>query len=233
MGLATARLLLDEGAKVAIVASGAARLEAAERELDRGNRVLAINADLSGVEAIGKALAQAHGALGPIDILFANAGIGLFKPIEEITEAEFDKIIDLNFKGVFFTVQKALPLLGGEASIILNASWTLHRALPLSTVYSASKAAVQNLARTFATALAERGVRVNSISPGYINTAQFNEASIGEEQVRIRNAHVPLGRFGTVEEVARVVSFLASSDSGYVTGQDYLIDGGMVSAFLP
>ena len=233
MGLATARLLLTEGAKVVIVANDKERLEKAVHDLDRGDDVLAISADFSGVDAISSALEQVYHAFGRIDILFANAGIGLFKPVDQITETDFDKIVDLNFKGLFFTVQKALPVLNERASVILNASWTLHRALPLSTVYSASKAAVHNLARTFATALAPRGIRVNSISPGFINTAQFNETKIGEEQARSSNAHVPLGRFGTVDEVAKVVSFLASDDAVYITGQDYLIDGGMVTAFLP
>ena len=159
--------------------------------------------------------------------------MGVFKPLEDITEADFDRQVAINFKGVFFTVQRALPFINDGASVILNASWTLHRALPSATVYSATKAAVHNLARTFAVALASRRIRVNSVSPGFINTGQFNEAKLGVEGARSRKAHVPFGRFGTPDEVASVVSFLASEEAAYITGQDYLVDGGMISAFLP
>lgn len=233
MGLATARLLLDQGARVAIVASDKDGLAKAEADLDRGNAVVSITADLAALTAIDDALSRAYVALGPLDIVFVNAGIGRFKPFEDITEEDFDTVAALNFKSVFFTVQKALPLLSHRAVIVLNASWTLHRALPDSTLYSATKAAVHNLARTFAVALAPKGIRVNSISPGFINTGQFNEDMIGQEKAELDKSHVPLARFGEPEDIARVVSFLASDDASYVTGQDYLIDGGMVSAFLP
>lgn len=153
--------------------------------------------------------------------------------MEDTTEADFDSQVALNFKGTFFTVQRALPLVNDGASIVLNASWRLHRALPSSTVYSATKAAVHSLARTLAVALAARHIRVNSVSPGFINTGQFNEGRLGAERARSRKAHVPIGRFGTADEVATVVSFLASEEASYITGQDFLIDGGMVTAFLP
>jgi NAD(P)-dependent dehydrogenase (short-subunit alcohol dehydrogenase family) len=233
MGLATARRLLDEGAKVAIVASDKDGLAKAEADLDRGDAVLSIEADLAGLQGVDEALNRAHAGLGPLDIVFVNAGIGRFKSFEDITEDDFDAMTALNFKSVFFTVQKALPLLSPGAAIILNASWTLHRALPDSTVYSATKAAVHNLARTFSVALAPRGIRVNSISPGFVNTGQFNEASIGAEKAKLDKSHVPLARFGRPEDIAGVVSFLASDAACYVTGQDFLVDGGMVSAFLP
>ncbi|HZT03605.1 MAG TPA: SDR family oxidoreductase [Steroidobacteraceae bacterium] len=233
MGLATARRLLEEGARVAIVAREGAALERATSDLNGGERLLPIEADLSKLDEIQAALSRAHVNMGRMDILFANAGIGVFKPVDDFTEAEFDSQVALNFKGVFFTVQRALPLVNYGASIVLNASWTLHRALPSSTVYSATKAAVHNLARTLAVALAARHIRVNSVSPGFINTGQFNEAKLGVEGALRRKAHVPAGRFGTADEVATVVSFLASEEASYITGQDFVIDGGMVTALLP
>ena len=165
MGLATARLLLDEGARVAIIARGKAGLAKATADLNRGADLLAIEGDLSQLTVIDQSLKQVSQVFGPIDILFVNAGTGQFKPAQEFTEADFDSVVALNFKGAFFAIQKALPLLRDGGSIVLNASWTLHRAMAASTVYSATKAAVHNLARTFAVALAARRIRVNSVSP--------------------------------------------------------------------
>lgn len=233
MGLATARLLLEEGARVAIVARGKEGLASATRDLRGGNRLLAIDCDIAKIDALTACVEEVTGAFGRIDILFANAGIGLFQTPEAVTEDDFDKLVEVNFKGTFFTIQKSLPALNDGASDILNASWTLHRAMADCSVYSATKAAVHNLARTFAVALVSRRIRVNSISPGFINTGQFNEEKLGKEAADKYKAHVPLGAFGTVEDIARAVSFLASIEAAYITGQDYLLDGGMVSAFLP
>jgi NAD(P)-dependent dehydrogenase (short-subunit alcohol dehydrogenase family) len=138
--------------------------------------------------------------------------------------------VALNFKGVFFTVQKALPLMRDGGAIVINASWTLHRAMTTGAVYAATKAAAHNLARTFATSLAPRGIRVNSISPGFINTGQFNEKTVGADKARRYTAQVPLGRFGEADKVAAVVAFLVSPQASYLTGH-IVIDGGMVPAF--
>ncbi|MBV8933268.1 MAG: SDR family oxidoreductase, partial [Kutzneria sp.] len=130
--------------------------------------------------------------------------------------------------GVFFTIQKALGLMGDGGSIVLNASWTTHRGIGSASLYSATKAAVQSLAKTLAADLAPRGIRVNSISPGYVNTDMFNEDQLGAEGAAARRAQVALGRFGRAEEVAEVVMFLASAAASYMTGQDLLVDGGLV-----
>jgi len=168
---------------------------------------------------------------GHIDILFANAGVGEFAPLGEISEAHFDKTFGINVKGLLFTVQKALPLFQDGGSIILNASIASSKGLETSTVYSATKAAIRSLARTWTVELKHRKIRVNAISPGPIDTPIFNSAVQTEEQIeQIKTnlvASVPLGRMGSSDEVAKAVLFLASDDSSYVTGIELFVDGGM------
>ncbi|TMQ91299.1 SDR family oxidoreductase [Actinomadura soli] len=229
MGLAAARRMLDEGASVVITGRDQARLDAAAKDPDAGDRVLAVRADaasLPDLDALMETVRERHGRL---DVVFANAGIAVFGPVAEMTEADFDDAVDVNFKGVFFTVQKALPLLSADAAIVINASWTLHRGLPIGSVYSATKAAVQSLTRTLAAELGPRGVRVNSVSPGYIDTPMYRGAVPEDEADAIR-AQVASGRIGTPEEVAGAVAFLASADAAYVNGQDLIVDGGLVAA---
>ncbi|OLT12224.1 oxidoreductase [Actinomadura sp. CNU-125] len=239
MGLAVARRLLEEGARVVITGRDQGRLDAAAKELDgagpdgagpdAGERILAVRADagsLPDLDALMDTVRERHGRL---DVVFANAGTGTFGPTADITEADFDHSVDVNFKGVYFTIQKALPLLSGDASIVVNASWTLHRGLPIASLYSATKAAVQSLARTLAAELGPRGVRVNSVSPGYIDTPMFRGA-VPADEVEGNRAQVASGRIGTPEEIAGAVAFLASADAAYVNGQDLIVDGGLVAA---
>jgi NAD(P)-dependent dehydrogenase (short-subunit alcohol dehydrogenase family) len=170
---------------------------------------------------------------GRIDILFANAGVAEFAPLGEISEAHFDKTFGINVKGLLFSVQKALPLFqdGGGGSIILNASIAASKGFETSTVYSATKAAIRSFARTWTVELKQRKIRVNAISPGYIDTPIFNSAVQSEEQLeQIKTslvASVPMGRMGSSDEIAKAVSFLASDDSSYVTGIELFVDGGM------
>ena len=169
---------------------------------------------------------------GRIDILFANAGIGEFAPLGEITEAHFDKTFGINVKGLLFSVQKALPLFqDGGGSIILNASIAASKGFEASTVYNATKAAIRSFARTWTVDLKQRKIRVNAISPGPIDTPVFNGLAQTEEQIeQIKTslvASVPMGRMGSPDEVAKAVSFLASDDSSYVTGIELFVDGGM------
>ncbi|MFE7313386.1 SDR family oxidoreductase [Streptomyces sp. NPDC057555] len=231
MGLATARRLLDEGAYVAITGRDDSRLEKAAAELDAGARLLTVRADAANLADLDALMRRIETWRGSLDAVFANAGTGVFKPSAELTEADFDHSTDVNFKGVFFTVQKALPLLKEGSAVVLNASWTLYRGMPIASVYSATKAAVHNLARTLGSDLAPRGIRVNSVSPGYIDTEMYRGATSADPEADARNAaQVPLGAVGHAAEVAAAVAFLASDDASYITGQDLVIDGGLVGS---
>ncbi|MGH9996920.1 MAG: SDR family NAD(P)-dependent oxidoreductase, partial [Nitrososphaeraceae archaeon] len=168
---------------------------------------------------------------GRLDILFANAGIGGFVPLGEISEEHFDKIFGVNVKGLLFTVQKALPLFQDGGSIILTASTAASKGIEALSVYSATKAAVRSFARTWTVDLRHRKIRVNAISPGPIDTPIFSNLLQNEEQSEqfkknIVNT-VPMGRMGSPDEVAKAVSFLASDDSSYITGIELFVDGGM------
>ncbi|MFG2500875.1 SDR family oxidoreductase [Streptomyces sp. NPDC048441] len=228
MGLATAHHLITEGAHVVVTGRTRARVDAAVKELGPGaSGVVADTTDLGAVDALMETVRDRHGRL---DCLFANAGTGTFLPFENITEQDFDHGVDVNFKGLFFTVQKALPLLADGSSIVINASWTLHRGNSVLTLYSATKAAAHNLARTLAAALAPRSIRVNSISPGYIDTPMYPSAALSTAEAKALTDGIVSGRFGRSEEIASAVAFLASSDASYVNGQDLVIDGGLIGA---
>ena len=185
---------------------------------------------MSKLDDLDRLFAQTKREKGKLDIVFANAGIAKYAPLGTITEEHYDSIFDINVKGLLFTVQKALPLLLDGASIILNASTAASKGFLSNSVYSATKAAVRSFARTWTTDLKDRRIRVNAISPGSIDTPGLSDlltsSEIGEQRKTIISNTVPLGRFGTPDEIAKAVVFLASDDSSYITGTDLFVDGG-------
>ena len=230
IGLATAKAYVREGAKVAITGRSDATLKAAQKEL--GPDALVIKADMSKVGEIASAMDQVKQKFGRIDALFVNAGLGKFVPFEEVTEEFFDWTMATNLKGLFFTVQKAVPLFSKGAAVVLNASVNAHMGMPGSTVYGASKAAVVNLAKTLSADLLPRGVRVNVVSPGPIATPILDRMGLPEAETRqIKEQiaeQVPLKRFGQPEDIAAAVLYLTSAESSYVVGTELVVDGGMI-----
>ena len=174
--------------------------------------------------------AQIKRGKGKLDIVFANAGAAKYAALGKITEEDYDSIFNINVKGVLFTVQQALPLLPDGASIILNASIVASKGLSSSSIYSASKAAVRSFARTWTTDLKDRRIRVNAVSPGSTDTPGLSEllasTETGEQRKKRMSNSIPLGRFGTPDEIAKAVVFLASDDSSYIAGTELFVDGG-------
>jgi NAD(P)-dependent dehydrogenase (short-subunit alcohol dehydrogenase family) len=233
IGLATAKRLIGDGANVVIAGRNSGRLDKAARELGSDDRVLAVPTDVGKVADIDALMAAARQRFGRLDGVFANAGIAAFTRSAEVSEAEFDNLTDVNFKGVYFTVTKALPLLADGSAIVLNGSWLTHRGMAFTSVYAATKAAVVNLVRTLGADLADRDIRVNVVSPGYIETDMFNSICTTQEQRESHRLMVALERLGQPEDVASVVAFLLSSQSSYITGQEIVIDGGLTTAIHP
>jgi len=229
IGLATAKEFSDQGARVAISGRDQQTLNSAKKEI--GNGVLVVKADTSKLEDIDALFGAVKKEFGKIDVLFVNAGVGKFVPIESVDEEFFDQIMDINFKGAYFTIQKALPLLNDNASIILNTSINAHIGMANSSVYAASKAALITLARTLSAELVGRGIRVNAVSPGPVTTPIFDKAGLAPQDrqalVESIQAQVPMKRFGLPEEIAKTVLFLASSDSSFLLGTEIVADGGM------
>ncbi len=228
IGLATARRFVSEGAYVYITGRRQSELDAAVRQI--GKNVTAVQGDVSRLADLDRLYATVKQQHGRIDIVFANAGLGEFSSLGEISEAHFDKTFNVNVKGLLFTVQKALPLLQDGGSIILNASNASIKVLPGFSVYSATKAAIRSFARSWTLDLKSRKIRVNAVSPGSTNTPGLSGLGQTEEQIeqilRSMEATIPLGRLGDPDEIAKAVVFLASDDSSFITGTELFVDGG-------
>lgn len=230
IGLATAKEFHAQGAKVAITGRDQTALERVRTEL--GERLLAIPTDVTRISEIEHAVTTVQTTFGKLDVLFANAGIARMEPIEQVTEESFDTIMDSNLKGIFFTIQKALPYLNEGASIILNGSVNGHVGFPGVSVYSASKAAIHSLARTLSSELSDRKIRVNAITIGPINTPFYDKLGTSAQEMqgfaqRLQQ-RLLLKRFGNPEEIAKVALFLATMNSSFIVGTELVVDGGLL-----
>ena len=228
IGLATAQRFVAEGAYVFITGRRQDALDEAVKTI--GHNVTAVRADAGNLEDLDRLYATIQDEKGRLDIVFANAGHGSLVPLGAITEEHFDTIFDTNVKGVLFTVQKALPLLGEGASIVLNGSAASIKGTPAFSVYSATKAALRSFARGWTLDLKGRGIRVNVISPGVVPTPGYDLLGLTPEQLQgfigSQADAIPLGRVGTPDEIAKAVVFLACDDSSYINGIELFVDGG-------
>ncbi|KAB8307202.1 MULTISPECIES: glucose 1-dehydrogenase [Rahnella] len=228
IGLGTAKELAEQGAQVFITGRRQAELDAAVAEI--GAAATGIRADASVLADLDAVYAQIAKTAGRLDILFANAGGGDMQPLGGITEEHFDRIFGTNVRGVLFTVQKALPLLTDGASVILTGSTTSVLGTASFSVYSASKAAVRNFARSWALDLKDRGIRVNVVSPGPVRTPGLGDLVPEEHRQGLFDAlaaQVPLGRLGEPKEIGKTVAFLASDAASFINGVELFVDGGM------
>jgi NAD(P)-dependent dehydrogenase (short-subunit alcohol dehydrogenase family) len=228
IGLAAANALAKEGAHVYVTGRRERELATAVREI--GRSATGVRGDVSNAQDLDRLFAQIRDEKGRLDVLFANAGVARYAALGNITEELYDSIFNVNVKGVLFTVQKALPLMPDGGSIILNASVVGSKGLSSNSVYSATKASIRSFARTWTTDLKHRGIRVNAISPGTIDTPGLSDllasAEAGEQRRKMVASAIPLGRFGRPDEVAKAVVFLASDESSYITGSELFVDGG-------
>ena len=229
IGLEAAKLFREEGATVVIVGQNPDRLESVASEL--GDGVTVLRGDVSKPAAVESIIEQINEKFGRIDVLFANAGMGLASPLEAVTQDQIDRQFDVNFKGVFFAIQKAAPLLAQGGSIIVTTSFLNEVGVPGLSILAATKAAVRSLVRSLGAEFAPRGIRVNAVSPGLTGTPFHGKLGLSEEQLKeaasaILN-RVPIHRFGEACEIAKAALFLASDDSSFMTGSELVVDGGL------
>lgn len=230
IGLASAKLFVEEGAHVYITGRRQAELDKAVAAI--GRNVTAVQGDAASLEDLDRLYRLVRETHGRVDVVFANAGLVEHQTIDTVTPEHFDKTFDLNVRGVLFTVQKALPLMSRGGSIILTASIVAVKGLPAHGVYGATKAAVRSFARTWTAELKDRGIRVNSLSPGATDTPIIDGQFTSKEQAEAAKASfasaTPMGRIGRPQELATAALFLASDDSSFITGIDLQVDGGLV-----
>lgn len=228
MGLATAKLFVEEGARVVITGRDQQALDAAVREI--GDNVQAVRGDISNLVDLDNLRVHIEAQYGRLDILFANAGSARPGLFETVTSDDFDFTAGINFKGAFFSVQKLIPLMQAGGSIILNTSIQGVRGTAGLSVYSATNAALRSLARSLTAEYGSRGIRINALAPGYIDTDIMRRTGLSDEMIaemkEQATIHTPLGRMGTGLDIAKSVLFLASNDSAFITGVELTVDGG-------
>lgn len=229
IGLATAKLFRAEGATVVITGKRQEAVAAAVKEIGGATTGLVSDAGkMNEIQTLYKDLKQQH---DKIDVLFLNAGIATFEPFAEVNETTFDNMVNVNFKGLFFNVQNALPLLAKGASVIFNTSIADQKGFVATSAYSATKAAVRSLARTLSAEFVDRKIRFNAIAPGPIDTPIFDKLGVPPESVQeIKEgfaSQIPMNRMGRPEDIANAALFLASDDSSFIMGIDLTVDGGM------
>ncbi|MFP2904210.1 SDR family oxidoreductase [Pyxidicoccus sp. 3LFB2] len=229
IGLATARLLVEEGAKVVVFARSEEGL--AETVKSLGPNAHAVRGDVTRVADLERLFQETRERFGGIDILFANAAVVKLSPLSDTSEALFDELVAVNMKGTFHTLQRAIPHLKDGASVVVTTSWLNRIGFEGSSVLSMTKAALRSLVRVAAAELAPRGIRVNAVCPGAIETPLWGKLGLPAEQLNAAGAaitaQIPVKRWGRPEEIARAVLFLAAPDSSYVTGTELAVDGGL------
>ncbi len=231
IGYATAKLFLEEGARVAIVGQDESRVSEAAKSL--GAEVVAIKADVSSISDMSNVANKLKSEFGTLDVLFANAGIAKPMPFSDVNDENIDSQLDVNFKGVIYSIKSVIPLLKNPSSVVMTSTTMIEKGVAGMSVYAATKAAVRSLARTLSAEYAEKGIRFNTISPGLVETPIYGKLGLPEQAVsewaEQLLAKVPASRFGQPEEIAKAVLFMASDDSNYMLGEDILFDGGMAT----
>jgi len=229
IGLETAREFIAEGARVVITGNNPANLEEAAKVL--GEKALILRSDASDVNAQTSLAQQIKSSMGGLDVVFINAGVAEFRPVEAWDAAAFDRSFNINVRGPYFLLQALLPLLANPTSIVLNASINAHIGMPNSSVYAATKAALLSLAKTLSGELIGRGIRVNAVSPGPISTPLYGKLGLTPEQLDETAKGilglVKAGRFGDASEIAKAVVYLASDETRFAVGSELIVDGGL------